>query len=698
MLGIEIPAATFVWKAKAHRPRFKLLVSMLAMLLLLAGAAEAQRPEGAPSPAFLKLIRAIADPTTRGIEQAYKIPDHIANDSWLAALPNFEQTEDADVLPLIKRLTDARQNLAANARGRQDIEDNETARMEAAAQTTTRVTTMNGRAQYRTEGGIGFGDVLTNLGTGLLLSSAKRAAEENATDAKNSLLFDCKNILPKVYPASPEKPGLITPRIRKDSMSFENTSGRTLRDVTIYVELVHFCSLPEPTIFRVLHADQLGAGDELYIYPRLERNYYTPAFHQGLHNRPVIARQHATDEDRWTLNNGGIIEARVTSWTRDAHEMETVIKFPDAPARSADYELRAMHRVLAHLPDEKADAAKASRLYLANAAGRVLSLAPNNLEITKQARDILANPDPIARQYHSRRLRDIQTLVTGRFTGEFKCDKDMPKSAEANERPFPSSFASDPKPLWERWKDVQNVNAQGSTSIELSYLPAPVNKVKAYLFDPANPQRRQAFIGDLPLVEFGLGWVTLKPYDEAAAAAKARAGARQPARDRSPAEILRGTGSKTGGSALGVSRLQPSGGLGGSGLSTRSLQGAEPAPRPPARRVTAPPVGLPGPDVVSFNDCATQLDLEIKGDRIEGTGWSGPFQFPLTLTRASTNAATPQARAVLRFPDLAKPESVLNKEFVRRYRNYQSTNKGFFSDPEWPTKLATECQAAVAAP
>jgi len=55
-----------------------------------------------------------------------------------------------------------------------------------------------------------------------------------------------------------------------------------------------------------------------------------------------------------------------------------------------------------------------------------------------------------------------------------------------------------------------------------------------------------------------------------------------------------------------------------------------------------------------------------------------------------------QAAAVAQFPDLAKPGSRLNIEFVRRHNLYRKTAPALFADPNWPTKLASECSRDLA--
>jgi hypothetical protein len=54
-----------------------------------------------------------------------------------------------------------------------------------------------------------------------------------------------------------------------------------------------------------------------------------------------------------------------------------------------------------------------------------------------------------------------------------------------------------------------------------------------------------------------------------------------------------------------------------------------------------------------------------------------------------------QKRAMAVFPALAVPGSPLNREFVARYNRYRTEKPDFFTDPEWPTKLAAECAQAI---
>jgi hypothetical protein len=54
-----------------------------------------------------------------------------------------------------------------------------------------------------------------------------------------------------------------------------------------------------------------------------------------------------------------------------------------------------------------------------------------------------------------------------------------------------------------------------------------------------------------------------------------------------------------------------------------------------------------------------------------------------------------QNRAVAVFPALGVAGSPLHREFLARYNRYRAEKPAFFTDPEWPTKLAAECAQAI---
>ena len=64
-------------------------------------------------------------------------------------------------------------------------------------------------------------------------------------------------------------------------------------------------------------------------------------------------------------------------------------------------------------------------------------------------------------------------------------------------------------------------------------------------------------------------------------------------------------------------------------------------------------------------------------------------------TPAPADIAAAKQRAIALFSQLGIPNSPLNREFLRRYNDYQTKAKSYFDDPEWPSKLAKESDEAL---
>jgi hypothetical protein len=54
-----------------------------------------------------------------------------------------------------------------------------------------------------------------------------------------------------------------------------------------------------------------------------------------------------------------------------------------------------------------------------------------------------------------------------------------------------------------------------------------------------------------------------------------------------------------------------------------------------------------------------------------------------------------QRKAVELYPDLAISGSPLNQQFVARLKRYKAENAKFFAEPDWPIRLAKECDDAI---
>lgn len=70
-------------------------------------------------------------------------------------------------------------------------------------------------------------------------------------------------------------------------------------------------------------------------------------------------------------------------------------------------------------------------------------------------------------------------------------------------------------------------------------------------------------------------------------------------------------------------------------------------------------------------------------------------QQELAAFRRDPNLA--QRKAIALYPDLAVAGSDLNKKFIARMKRYQAEKKDFFTDPDWPLRLAKECSDDLSA-
>ncbi len=61
------------------------------------------------------------------------------------------------------------------------------------------------------------------------------------------------------------------------------------------------------------------------------------------------------------------------------------------------------------------------------------------------------------------------------------------------------------------------------------------------------------------------------------------------------------------------------------------------------------------------------------------------------LEKYRKNPKAAQQKAIELFPALKIPESALNQDFVARVKRYQLENKAYFLEPDWPIRLAEEC-------
>lgn len=601
---------------------------------LFRKAAEGETLNGdAPAPDYVTMIESIGDPWTRNAEEARNLPAHVSNDAWIGGLGSYENTIDLAILPMVARLKRAGELLAI---GRhmvevgQSMEDDRMSALDQPYITSER--DIDGSLRIvQHQDGPGIFDYFMHGVVGIGTGMAADATETRASDARSTVLFRIINILHNVYPPCPQEKKMITMGIEREKVSFTNTSGHALHDMTIYAEMSHFLSAPEPMAFRVLFVPELAAGETIYISPDLRRNNFTQAYHDGRFTRPEIAEQTANDEEKWAATGGGYYKANLLVWAREAHETDDVINFPGACERGAEYEMQCIRRVLIHLPDATPDDAAADRAYISSAVHRIVELLPANAPLVANAQAIANNIDAAVQNARSWRANQINALVVGRYTGEYSSSDGPPGSKT--------------EPL----------------VLEIRRLPNPTlyRKLEGRLWNPANPKDVTIYRGNAPEVEYGENRMTFLSISQ------------NPFVDRLDLEF---NGNEV--QDYGLSSAENLTFTRDKAPATQASDNAS------ATAASGTAAAYPAPDIASVAPSP-------------GIASAGPS--PAIAHSPGSSIADAEKRAIQRFPDLASPGTPLNLEFVRRYQEYQAWKKSYFADPDWPSKLAAECQQSILA-
>lgn len=102
----------------------------------------------------------------------------------------------------------------------------------------------------------------------------------------------------------------------------------------------------------------------------------------------------------------------------------------------------------------------------------------------------------------------------------------------------------------------------------------------------------------------------------------------------------------------------------------------------PSREVSPAPTASPAPS-------SSNVVPEVPG--------KPAVQSQPQIVPTASDSLGAQKRAMAAFPALGVAGSPLNREFVARHKRYQTEKPDFFTDAEWPTKLAKECADALGA-
>ena len=104
-------------------------------------------------------------------------------------------------------------------------------------------------------------------------------------------------------------------------------------------------------------------------------------------------------------------------------------------------------------------------------------------------------------------------------------------------------------------------------------------------------------------------------------------------------------------------------------------------------------INAPDEDLIPYEDEMPSIEniaAFVEKDRSER------YVRPAAEATAETSRAA-QRKAIELYPDLGVADSPLNKEFVARVKIYRIEKKEFFSEADWPVRLAKECSEALAA-
>ena len=186
---------------------------------------------------------------------------------------------------------------------------------------------------------------------------------------------DCWNTLvpklPEIYRGSPEGHDLIQFRItapdaaarRPPQFAVLNTSRQTLTDVTLVLDLLHYSTAPEPTVFQVFFIPVWQAGEEIRLPTAIAQNRHRGEMSKmrpanadpgpesalrGIHGEWIGAESfHRGGNDpsgpdptkSWLAGVGGLVAVQASLWSVQAHQPVQIFPFPDQALAGARREL-----------------------------------------------------------------------------------------------------------------------------------------------------------------------------------------------------------------------------------------------------------------------------------------------------------------------------------------------------------------------
>ncbi len=240
--------------------------------------------------------------------------------------------------------------------------------------------------------------------------------------------------LPEVYSGSPQSVDLIQFRImapdaarKKPRGEFvvANSSGRTLTNVTLVLDLLHFSTAPDPSTFQAYLIPEWQAGEELRLPVFVWRNYESGEAGKSrpINADPLHTREKGdllTAESEWRAGLGGLVAVRASVWSAEAHHPARDFPFPDQALAGARWELGVALRLASNqLSLEVRKGVRKSELKLPDdfwevrTAKRVLTFVAPDSELARLAHLLIDDPVQLLQE----RNPEIETVASRLATG-----------------------------------------------------------------------------------------------------------------------------------------------------------------------------------------------------------------------------------------------------------------------------------------
>jgi len=461
---------------------------------------------------YVQFMRQLGDPWTRKPGQAKTEPEHPSLDEWLRGLARLGRGANPTLAKTVEHLQETVSQIYANERIQRQMLDDETAGIFNSFGRPNRTGDYTNAAGQRVHviddqvseviGAVAMRAIHGAFAT--LGESMIGAPDERASWQRNEALTTILPKLGEIYPASPEKKGLLQLQLRREFIQLTNTSGQPLTNLTVNLELMNFVAGGHPSEFRALFVSKLESGASLYLNPNQVRNQWYEGWKKA-EARPEVAFVWNGQDERWTWGTGGTLSARLNVWALEGHEVATV-DFPENAAAVARLELKNISKALCEGNDK-------DRAWALEHTRQVLAGLPPKSPSAADARAILANPDAAAEKGRAIILEILSNGLVGTYTGTLKIETGWifgPKNGEVHKR----------------ITAMNDTNGPAKFVLEITGV-TPDRQVQATMYPLGHPEMKRAFKGPAPALEILKNRTRLLPEN----------GNPPPAADSAPATV-----------------------------------------------------------------------------------------------------------------------------------------------------------------